>query len=144
MALCLLAISATLPCPLAGAEEPTVEDLKARLTAATIPDRPHICIEIAKKQAASSDKLYAANDFDQAQIALNDVVAYSELARDYAIQSHKYQKQTEIAVREFARKLGDLMRTLPQDDKPPVQDAINRLQKIRDDLLAAMFPKGVK
>ena len=75
---------------------------------------------------------------------MTDVVAYSELARDYSIQSHKYQKQTEIAVREMTRKLTDLMHSLAHDDQAPVQDAIKRLQRVRDDLLASMFQKGTK
>ena len=75
---------------------------------------------------------------------MTDVVAYSELARDYAIQSHKYQKQSEIAVRTMTRKLTELMHSLGHDDQAPVQDAINRLQRVRDDLLMAMFPKGAK
>jgi ribosome recycling factor len=66
------------------------------------------------------------------------------LARDYSIQSHKYQKQAEIAVRSMTRKLNDLLHTLGHDDQVPVRDAINRLQRVRDDLLTAMFPKGAK
>jgi uncharacterized membrane protein len=73
-----------------------------------------------------------------------DVVAFSELARDYAIQSHKYQKQTEIAVRAMTRKLSELMHALGHDDQAPVRNAINRLDRVRDDLLMAMFPKGAR
>jgi hypothetical protein len=75
---------------------------------------------------------------------LTDVVAFSELARDYAIQSHKYQKQTEIAARSMSRKLTDLLHSLGREEQVPVRDAINRLQRVRDDLLFAMFPKGAK
>ena len=83
-------------------------------------------------------------DTETAQPALADVIAFSEQARDYAVQSHKYQKQTEIAVRGMTRKLTDLVHSLPQNDQPPVQDAIKHLQRVRDDLLAAMFPAGAK
>jgi len=124
--------------------DPTTDELKQRFTAATPGERPHICVQIAQQQMNEADKLYAANDFDKAQTALTDVVAYSELARDYAIQSRKHQKQTEIAVRQLSRRLNDLMRSLPHDDQPAVRDAITRLQRVRDDLLAAMFPKGAK
>ena len=72
------------------------------------------------------------------------MVAYSELARDYAIQSHKYEKQAEIAVRAMTRKLNDILHVLARDEQAPVRDAINRLQRVRDDLLFAMFPKGAK
>jgi uncharacterized protein HemY len=124
--------------------EPTVEDLKARLASASAGDRPHLCVQIAQKQLNEADKLYAASELEKGQAALADVVAYAELARDYSIQSHKYQKQTEIAARSMTRKLTDLLHSLGQQDQPPVRDAINHLQRVRDDLLIAMFPKGAR
>src|SRR5580658_748509 len=126
------------------ANEPTIEELKARLPSTGIGDRPHLCVEIAQKQLAETDRLYAADAVEQGQTALADATSYMEQARDYAIQSHKYQKQTEIAARTMTRKLNDLLHTLGHADQPPVQAAISRLQKVRDDLLKAMFPKGAK
>ena len=124
--------------------EPTVEGLKAKLASTSVGDRPHLCVQIAEKQLTEADKLYAAAEVEKGKAALVDVVAYSELARDYAIQSHKYQKQAEIAVRAMTRKLTELMHTLGHDDQAPVKDAISRLQRVRDDLLKSMFPKGAK
>lgn len=128
----------------AAGNDPTVEDMKGKLASTNVGGRPHLCVQIAQKQLAEADKQYAASEFEKGQAALGDVVAYSELARDYAIQSHKYQKQSEIAVRTMTRKLTELMHSLGQDDQAPVQDAINHLQRVRDDLLMAMFPKGAK
>jgi hypothetical protein len=122
----------------------TVEEMKGKLASMSVGDRPHLCVQIAQKQLAEADKQYAASEFEKGQAALVDVVAYSELARDYALQSRKYQKQSEIAVRTMARKLTELMHSLSQDDQVPVQDAIKHLQRVRDDLLMAMFPKGAK
>ena len=139
MFLAVLAAARALP-----SEEPSVDALKVKLSETGIGGRPHLCIQIAEHQLTESDKLYTAGDEEQAQARLADVVAYSELARDYAIQSHKYQKQTEIAVRAMTRKLNQLLHVLAHDDQAPVRDAINRLQRVRDDLLAAMFPKGAK
>lgn len=124
--------------------EPTVDELKARLASANVGDRPHLCVQIAQKQLAEADKLYAADEVGKGQAALSDVVAYSELARDYAIQSHKYQKQSEIAVRTMTRRLNEMLHSFAHEDQAAVRDAINRLQRVRDDLLMAMFPKGAK
>jgi len=124
--------------------EPTVEELKARFSSTSIGDRPRLCVQIAQLQLNEAVKDYTAGAFEQAQAPLVDVVAFSELARDYAIQSHKYQKQTEIAVRGMTRKLTDILHSLAHDDQAPVQDAINRLQRVRDDLLASMFKKSGK
>jgi len=128
----------------AARSEPSVEELKGRLASTSIGDRPHLCVQIAQKQMLAADKLYGSAEVEKGEAALTDVVAYSEMARDYAIQSHKYQKQTEIAARTMTRKLNDLMHSLGQEDQPPVRDAITRLERVRDDLLKAMFPKGAK
>ena len=140
----LFALTAAVMARAAPSSEPTVEQLKARLSSTSIGDRPHLCVQIAQKELGEVDKLYAASEFDKGQAALTDVVAFSELARDYSIQSHKYQKQTEIAARSMTRKLTDLLHSLGHDNQAPVRDAINRLQRVRDDLLSAMFPKGAK
>ncbi len=140
----LLALVVAVTASAAPSNEPTVEELKARVASTNIGDRPHLCVHISQKQLAEADKLYAAGDVEKGQAALVDVVAYSELARDYAIQSHKYQKQSEIAVRAMTRKLTEILHSLGHDDQAPVRDAINRLQLVRDDLLKAMFPKGAQ
>jgi hypothetical protein len=132
------------PSALPGGEEPTVEELKGRLAHTSIADRPPLCIHISERQLDAADRFYVAGDSDKAQAALADVVAFSELARDYAIQSHKHEKQSEIAIRKMARKLADLKHTVSHEDQEQIQNTIDRLQRVRDDLLLAMFPKGGK
>jgi len=127
-----------------GREQPALEELKARVPNASIADRPVLCIHISQLQLDAADRFYVAGDGGQAQAALADVVAFSELARDYSIQSHKHEKQSEIAIRKMARKLSDMKHTVSHEDQDQVQTAVDRLQRIRDDLLAAMFPKGNK
>jgi hypothetical protein len=140
----LLMLAASLCARAVAATELTINELKAKVATTPVGGRPHLCVQIAQRQLDVADKFYAADNTEKAQPALNDVVAFSEQARDYAIQSHKYQKQTEIAVRGMTRKLTDLMRSLPHDQQAPLQDAIKRLQRVRDDLIAAMFPAGAK
>jgi len=124
--------------------EPTVEELKTRISSANVGDKAKICVEIAEKQLTATDQLYAADDMEKAQASLTDVVAFSELARDYSIQSHKHQKQTEIAIRAMTRKLNDLLHVVGREDQGPLKEAIKHLERVRDDLLLAMFPKGAK
>jgi len=125
-----------------AAKDPTIEELKDRLKSTSVGDRPRLCVQIAERQLDAANKSFAADESDKAKAALADVVAFSEFARDYAIQSHKHQKQTEIAVRTMIRKLNDLKHTVAHDDQAAIQDAIDRLQRVRDDLLLAMFPHG--
>jgi len=132
------------PSSLRAHQEPTIEEMKIRLANAAVQDRPPLCIRISERQLAAYDRLYVAGDSEGAKAALEDVVAFAEQARDSAIQSRKHEKQCEIAIRKSARKLADIKHTVAHDDQAPVQDAINRLERIRDDLLLAMFPKGGK
>lgn len=125
-----------------ASHDATVEQLKSRLSTAGAGERAKLCVWIAEKQLAESDKLYAASEMEKAESALTDAVAYSELARDYSIQTHKHEKETELAVRAMTRRLNDLMHTLGREDQGAVHSALTRLERVRDDLLKAMFSKG--
>ena len=130
-----------LPAALNSAEEPSVEELKARVTNASIADRPPLCLHISERQLGAAGRFYVASDSEQAKVALAEVVAFSELARDSAIQSRKHEKQSEIAIRKMVHKLTNLKHTVSHEDQEQVQSTIDRLQRVRDDLLVAMFPK---
>jgi hypothetical protein len=124
-----------------AAEEPTIEELKERMADAKIVDRPPLCVQISERQVGAAGRFYIAGDSEQMKAALIDVVTFSELARDYSIQSHKHEKQSEIAIRKMIRKLADLKHAVAHEEQEQVQTTIDRLQRVRDDLLVAMFPK---
>jgi hypothetical protein len=126
------------------ARDESVDELKVRVARASVSARPALCIEISERQLEAADRFYVAGDDVQAQATMTDVIAFAEQARDSAIQSHKREKQSEIAIRKMTRKLANLKHTVTHEDQPQIQDAIDRLERIRDDLLAAMFPNGVK
>src|SRR5260370_36034877 len=103
MALIALAVGCLIT-PVAG-KDPTIEELKARIPSAPIGDRPHLCLQVAQQQLASTDKLYAAEENEKARASLADVVAFFELAREYSISSHTNQEQNEISVRTMVATL---------------------------------------
>lgn len=125
-------------------KEPTVEELKARVETVNVADRPALCIHISERQVDATGKFYDAGDDQKAQTALADVVAYSQSAGEYAIRAHKHEKQSEIGIRKMVRKLDNLRHTVPHEEQEQIQNAMDRLQRVRDDLLAAMFPKAGK
>jgi hypothetical protein len=129
------------PVPFSGRDEPTVEELKARVANVSVGDRPMLCIRISERQLDVAGRSYIAGDDVKGQTALADVVAFSESARDYAIRSRKHEKQSEIAIRKMVRKLDDIKHSVSHDDQGQIQNAMDRLQRIRDDLLTDMFPK---
>jgi len=135
-------ITFTLLC--AAAKDETVAELKARFESARPEDRPELCIRIAQHQLRDADKLYRDGNVGQAGAAVDDVVTYSEKARDGAIQTRKHLKNVEIDVRKMAEKLRDIKRTLVFEDQAPVEQAIRRLEDIRTTLLKEMFAKDNK
>jgi hypothetical protein len=121
--------------------EENLQQLIARAESAPAGERPGLYIQIARQQAESADKLYQSGNSEAGNAALNDVVVYSEKASDAASGSGKKLKDTEIALRKMAEKFRDVKHNLPFDDQAPVQQAIDRLEKMRTDLLSAMFGK---
>ena len=128
----------------AVAKDETVDELKSRFESARPGDRPELAIRIAQHQLRDADKLYSDGNVDQASAAVEDIVTYSEKARDAATQTKKHLKNIEIDVRKMAEKLRDIKRTLAFDDRPPVEQAIRRLEDIRTTLLKAMFAQDTK
>jgi hypothetical protein len=126
------------------AKDETVEELKARVESARVEDRPELCIRIAQHQLRNADKLYNEGKEDEARAAVDDIVTYSEKARDAATQTKKHLKNVEIDVRKIADKLRDIKRTLAFDDQPPVEQAIRRLEDVRTSLLKEMFAREKK
>jgi hypothetical protein len=127
-----------------AAKDVTVEELKARFESAHPEERCELAIRIAQHQLRNADKLYNEGKVDQAAAAVEDIVTYSEKARDLATQTNKRLKNVEIDARKMADKLRDVKRTLAFEDQPPVEQAIRRLEDIRTTLLKEMFAKENK
>jgi len=133
----LLALTSTL----GVAKDESIDQLKARLASARPEDRPELCIRIAQRQLTNADRFYIDGKVDEGRAAVEDIVMYSEKARDAALQTKKRLKNVEIDVRKIADRLRDVKRTLAFDDQPPVEQAIRRLEDVRTTLLQAMFAK---
>ena len=142
--LALYALLLTLASAYGSAKDEPVDELKARFESARPEDRPELAIQIARQQLRNADKLYTEGKVEQARAAVDDIVAYSEKARDAALQARKHLKNIEIDARKMAEKLRDIKRTLAFEDQPPVEKAIRRLEEIRTTLLNEMFTKEKK
>jgi hypothetical protein len=128
---------------LAGSKDTSLDELKARIPSAKPDDQVQICLTIAERQLASANELFRQNKPDDAQAAVREVVTYSGQARDAAGVTGHRLKSAEIDVRKMTHKLYDIKRSVPAEDQPPLQAAIEQLEKIDTDLLNKMF-KGSK
>ena len=145
LAFYMLVVALALACSYGAAKDETVDELKARFESAAHPeDRAELAIRIAQYQLRNADKLYNDGQADPARAAVDDIVTYSEKARDAVAQNKKHLKHVEIDVRKMAEKLRDIKRTLAFEDQPPVEHAIRRLEDIRTTLLKEMFAKEIE
>jgi hypothetical protein len=128
----------------AVARDESIDELKARAQNALPQDRPRLCVQVAEQQLRNADKLYKNGDVELAHAAVDDIVAYSEKARDSATETKKHLKNVEIAVRKIAERLRDIKRTLSFEDQPAVEHAVQRLEEVRTSLLKQMFSKEKK
>ena len=122
----------------------SLEELINRAQAAPTPAQPNLYTELAERQLEAADKLYNSGDSNAANSAVEDVVTYSGKAVYAATESGSHMKPTEIALRKMAARLRPIRRTLAFEDQKPVEDAANRLEALRTDLLSRMFDKGKK
>jgi hypothetical protein len=122
---------------------PAVEDdiakLKAKAESASGGKQAELYAKLAEKQAEVVSDHYEAGDLDAAQVAIDELLGYANKARDIARETRKKVKNTEIAIRKAARKLEDVSRTISIDERPVVEDAIAKLERIRRELLGVMF-----
>jgi hypothetical protein len=126
---------------LLASKNETLQQLVARAETAKPQERASLYLEAAQRQLNSADQLYTEGKVDQAQSAVEDVVKFCNNAAQATTQTHKKLTSTEIAIRKMSQKLREIKRTLSFDDQPAVQDAADKLEKLRSDLLATMFQK---
>ena len=129
---------------LAAPNQPTVEDLKARVQNARPEERAGLALEIAERQVAAADKLFSDGKTEEAQAAIKDVVSYAGQAGEATAQTGRRIKNTEIAMRKMAHRLADMKRSVSYQDQETLQSAIDSLEKVRTDLLNKMFGKNAK
>jgi hypothetical protein len=122
-------------------KDETTEQLIARAEIVRVEDRPALYIEIARRKADAADKSYNEGNAESGKAALQDVLTFSQKATDSSIATGKKQKDTEITLRKIATKFRDVKRTVAFEDQPPIQQVMDELEKMRTDLLAAMFGK---
>jgi hypothetical protein len=127
--------------PAFAAKDDGLDQLAARADAARPDDRPALYLEIARQQAEEADKLYKAGDAEKGNSALREVVTFSKKATDASIETGKKLKNTEIGLRKMAEKFRDVKRSVAFEDQAPIQQTMDELEKMRTDLLAAMFGK---
>jgi hypothetical protein len=122
-------------------KQESVEALKQRAQTAAPKQQVELYTKIAERQLEELDKAYNGGSAKQAQAALADVVDYGVKAAQLSSSTGKQMKHTEIAMRKMSTRLEAIQKALDIDDRPPVGDAIQKLEAARSELLNRMFRK---
>ena len=75
------------------------------------------------------------------QPARTDQQISNDVQANISAESGKRQKDAEIAVRRLSFRLNEIAKDVDLDERPAIKEAIGRLDKAHDDLLAHMFKK---
>jgi len=126
---------------LALGSEDTLADLKAKADAAHGGEQAKLCLDYARRDLEVANEFYTKGDVERAQAEIHQVVHYAHKGADAATSSGKRLKQTEIALRELAKRMHDIGDTLAFEDRAEVRQAVDDLENVRSDLLAKMFQK---
>jgi hypothetical protein len=131
----------------AGYSDDTPEKLRARIATERDPvQRARLEIHLADMVLDQTCKQYADNDFEKAEASLKEMLSLSERAYEDLFSTKRDPrskpagfKESEILMRQFARKLENLRATLPIDDRPPVDKALARVRDMHEDLLLGLM-----
>jgi hypothetical protein len=120
----------------------SLQELRQRAAAAKLPDQPRLYLDAAAQDLASAVEAFHRDQPDLGRAAVEDLAADCEKAGAAAVASGRHLKPSDLKIRDFVRKLEALSRELSFDERMPIKSAIDRLEKVRRDLLAAMFGTG--
>ena len=127
-------VSSTL---MAGADE-TIQQLIAKAQSDR-DEQAEIYAKVARKQVELANDHFNQGDAAKAHAAVRDAVNYAQKALDAAKQVRKRLKQTDITLRKTSRRLADVARTLTFEERPPVTQAVEEIEDIREQILEIMF-----
>jgi len=124
----------------AAAEVKNIGELKDRIAASGPNEQPYYCAEMVRNLVEVADKQYADGNYTGAQDSINEIEKYADLAREATPKTHKL-KQAEITLREAARRLEDIGKSLSIIDRPPIAKAVAHLHSVESDLLKRLFSR---
>ena len=119
-----------------------IDLLKAKAETMKDHDRAKIYSEIARELTEQANRLFDAGETEQGLKSVKQVVEFAEKASTAAKLRNKKTKDTEISLRKTARRLEEVERTLPLEERPPIQAAVERVDAIRKDLLEYFLKRG--
>jgi hypothetical protein len=121
-------------------------DLQKVMAEKNLEKRSKLALENAKAAYQAARDAYQKGDMDKVQALANEIdqsvqIAYQSLVdtgKDPRRSSH-YFKSAEIETRDLARRLDGFQEELNFDERPILDKAKARVQKVHDDLLLGLM-----
>jgi hypothetical protein len=126
------------------------QDLLAHLEREQNPvKKSKYATRLAELKVQQATDAYTKGDLDQGQKLLDDYLKWVRSAWDLlkgsgrpAERKPEGFKELDIALREDVRRFEDLQHRVPFTDRDPLKNAAQEAEKIRGEVLAALFPNG--
>lgn len=134
-------------CISAAAGEPRdvagrVAQLKQKAANAKEKDRAKLLAELIREEASLASQQFDTGNAKDAQATIADIKAQVIECKQAALAAGKDLKHTDIELREAARQLDNLRRSLAFEDQAPVKEVVDLIQDARTAILDRMF--GIK
>jgi polyhydroxyalkanoate synthesis regulator phasin len=123
----------------AGAEQKTIDQLKAEAEHASPDQQGRLYAEIADRLVAVADKQFTDGESVNGHATVQEILQYATKAHDLVIESRKKMKETEKSLRDCHRRLENMKRTLAAEDRPKVEAVEKQLEKLTEEVLESMF-----
>jgi hypothetical protein len=135
--LCLL-----IACAAAAQKKPEpIDDLRKRAEASSRGDRARLYSELSLRYAELAGERFAAGEEFEAKMSVAESVRSAQEAKSAAVTTKQRLKQTEIALRNTANKLNDVLRATTFENHAGIEQAVLRVRSFQKELLDAMFAK---
>jgi hypothetical protein len=121
------------------AHKAEAEKLKAAADATNGERCTELCVDAARQLAELSNDYFTIGNVEQAHATMKDAGRLAEKAGGSSVTSKKRRKQTEIALRKLEKRISDIAQTLNFEDRPPLEEIVKHIDKVRSDILMSMF-----
>jgi hypothetical protein len=122
-----------------SAEQKDVNKLRAEAAKAQGAAQGMLYAELAEELVNVANQQFTDGDSVKGQATVQEILQHAVQAHDLVLKAQSNRKEVEIHLRRTQRHLEDVKRTLPSDDRPPLDAAEKKLADLRQDLLDAMF-----
>jgi hypothetical protein len=115
------------------------DDLEVLKSQADKEQQAKLYAEVIRRDIEVADQYFTAGDVDKAQGVIAEIVDYTAKCLSAAHKNPKKLKDTEQELQKAGLRLEAVRRSLAFDDRPPVKNAVDKIQDARTQLLDLMF-----